>query len=136
MAELIGGSALIRWMHPYGTQVLSSDFRKFDQDETVGLVDLSAGNDTSRTYAITLKDGKATGEFVFQQDAAGTTLWGAVDKGASGTLEWSPQGSATGRPKSSVAAIVMSRKKTVPYEEIVAITVDWQFNGAVTDTVY
>lgn len=118
----------------YGTTVLSADFRNFDQEEDVGLVDASAGNDANRTYLTTLKDGKATAELVHQ--TGGTAVWNALAPATSGTLEWGPEGTATGKPKHSVVAIVMSRKKVMPYEDIVVITPEFQFSGAVTDTTY
>lgn len=113
---------------------LSGDFRNFDPSEEIGLVDASAGADTNRTYLTTLKDGKATLEMVAQ--TGGTALWAAVAPGSSGTLIWAEEGTATGKPKHSCLAIVMSRSRPVPYEDIDIINVEFQFNGAVTDTVY
>lgn len=130
MAEFVGSSLYLT----FGSTVLSADFRSFDQTEEVGLVDASAGADANRTYLATLKDGKATVELVSQ--TAGTALWDAVVPGATATLTWAPEGTATGKQKHTAPTIVMSRKRTYPYDDVVVLTVDLQFNGAVTDTVY
>lgn len=130
MAEYTGNALYLK----FGSTVLSADFRNFDQSEEIGLVDATAGADTNRTYLTTVKDGKATAEMVHQ--ASGTALWTALAPGTSGTLEWGPEGTASTKPKHTVTAIVMDRKKVVPYEDIVVITAEFQFSGAVTDSVY
>lgn len=130
MAEFTGSDLYLK----FGSTVLSADFRNFDTDEEVGLADASAGNDTARTYLKTLEDGKATAELVAQ--TGGTALWTAVKKGTEATLEWGDEGTAAGKPKSTVNAIVMNRKKSRPYDGVVVITVDWQFSGEVTDGTY
>lgn len=132
MAEFVPGqsSGLIK----FGSTTLSSDWRTFTPQEEIGLADASAGNDTNRTYLTTLKDGKASIELVGQ--AAGSALWTAVAPGTSGTLEWAPEGTASGKQRHYVNAIVMSRQREEPFDDIEVLKVDFQFSGAVTDTVY
>lgn len=132
MPEFISGQA--SGYIKFGATVLSSDWRTFTPQEEVGLADASAGNDTNRTYLTTLKDGKASLELVAQ--AAGTAVWNALAPGVTGTLEWAPEGTATGKQKHSVPAIVMSRQAEQPFDDLTVYKVDFQFNGAVTDTVY
>lgn len=130
MAEYTGSTLYLT----FGSTVLSGDYRNFDDNEEIGLVDASAGSDANRTYLTTLKDGKATVELVAQ--TGGTPLWDAMMIGSANTLTWAPEGTATGKQKHSVNAIVMNRKRSHPYDDIVAMTFDLQFSGAVTDTVY
>lgn len=130
MGEYTGSGLYLK----FGSTVLSSDFRNFSEEEEVGLVDSSAGNDQARSYLKTLEDGNATAELVHQ--TGGSVVWGAVAKGASGTLEWGPEGTATGKPKHTVVAIVQSRKKDMPYDDVVVITAEFQFSGVVTDSAY
>jgi hypothetical protein len=58
------------------------------------------------------------------------------DKGASGTLIWAPEGTAAGKPKHQVVAIVKNRSRSMPYDDIVEGKVEFQFSGAVTDGTY
>lgn len=130
MAEYTGTALYMT----FGATVLSSDYRNLDASEEVGLVDASAGSDTNRTYLATLKDGKATIELVAQ--TGGTVLWDALKPGTSDTLTWAPEGTATGKQKHAVPAIIQSRKRTYPYDDIVVMTFDLQMNGAVVDSIY
>lgn len=120
----------------FGATVLSADMRNFQPDEDVGVVDQSAGNDTGRTYLTTLKDGKSSLEILLQP--GGTAAWAAVAPGTSGTLEWGEEGTALGKPKHTVTAIVKGRKRAMPYDGVVTATVDFQFSSAtgVTDGTY
>ena len=119
----------------FGAVTLSTDMRNFDPEEEVGLADASAGNDLARSYLATLRDGKATLELVAV--AGATATWNAVAPGTAGTLTWADEGTATGKPKHSVTAIVQKRKRQMPYQEVVVYTIDFQFTGAaVTDGTY
>lgn len=118
----------------FGSTVLSSRFKSFESSEEMGLVDDSAGADTARSYLTTLEDGTATLELLAER--AGTAQWAACDKGASGTLEWGDEGTASGKPKHTVPAIVKSRKRTVVHDDIVKLNFEFQFNGTVLDATY
>jgi hypothetical protein len=130
MAEFTGSALYVK----FGSTVLSSRYRNHEETEEIGLVDKSAGSDTARTYLTTLEDGNASLELLAESD--GTALWTAVDKGTSGTLEWGEEGTASGNAKHTVLAIVKSRKRTNVYEDVVKLNIEFQYNGAVTDTVY
>lgn len=125
MAEFVFGSA---GYIKFGTTVLSQDARNFEPEEEIGIVDGSAGNDTSRTYLTTLLDGKATLELVAQ--LGGTALWAALKPGTSGTLEWGEEGTAVGKPKHTVVAKVQRRRRQYPYEGVAMINADLQFSDA------
>lgn len=114
--------------------VFSSRFRSFDADETQALVAKDAGADTAMTYLNTLQDGKGTLEVL--AEAGGTALWAAGVKGASGTLIWGDEGTASGKPKHSVPAIVARRRRNNVYNETVKLTFDFQFNGTVVDGTF
>ena len=118
----------------FGGTVLDTDYRSFGPDESTGIVDQSAGNDASRTYLTTLKDGSASSTIVIQ--AADTTTWGAVALGTEGTLEWAEEGTAATKPRHYVNAIVTGRKKSMEYADLVVADISWQFSGAVTDATY
>lgn len=133
MAEFTGKNLYLAFD---GTAV-NADFREFSEDEEVGTVDASAGSDVARTYLTTLEDGTASLTLLLQEDGtAATDPWQLMDKGNEGTLEWGPEGTATGKPKHTVNAIVTSRGKSVPYDDVVEMTFNFQFSGVVSDSAY
>jgi len=85
----------------------------------------------------TLTDGKASLTMRSIAGTAGTALWIThFAKGNEGTLEWGPEGTATGKLRSYVNAIVIGRTPTQEYAGVVEWKIEWQFNGTLTDTVY
>jgi hypothetical protein len=131
MAQYTGSGLIVTFK---GTEV-STRFRSLNTKEEIDLVDQSAGSDTAKTYLTALEDGDAKLEVVDVRDGtAPTALWNLCDKGAEGTLQWQPEGTATGKPKHYVNAIVKSREKEHPYDDIVKATITFQFSGALTDT--
>lgn len=130
MAEFTGKNLSVT----FGGTALAGNFRTFSTTEEAGLVDASAGNDTARTYLKTLEDGTATLEVLAQDDS--TAVWAAVRQGTSGSLVWGEEGTATGQPRHTVTALVSSRKKDSPYDDLVVITVEFQFSGVVADDTF
>lgn len=129
MAEFTGKNLYVS----FGGTVLSGNQRTFSANEEAGLVDASAGADVARSYLKTLEDGTATIEILGDDGAGGPTLWAAVKPGTSGSLIWAEEGNTTGQPRHTVNALVSSRKKDSPYDDVVVYTVEFQFSGTVTD---
>lgn len=130
MPEFAGSGLFLK----FGSTVLSADSRKFSYEQTVDIVDGSAGSDLYKPKIVTQRDGNGTVELVNQ--AGGTALWAAIAPGTEGTLEWGDEGTVSGKPRGYVLAIVSKRSKDVPYDDIVTTNIDFDFNSAVTDTVY
>src|SRR5688500_6860462 len=105
MTEFAGNNAYIK----FGATVLSPDYREFKPDEEIDILDASAGSDGYKPKVTTQKDGSASITLVAQ--TGGTALWAAVALGTEGTLEWGQEGTATGKPRSYVTAIVSKRSK-------------------------
>lgn len=122
MAEYSGTNMYVK----FGSTDLSGDYRTMTVTEDMALIDASAGSDTGTTYVTTLINGTGTLELVDQ--AAGTALWAAVVNGTSGTLEWAPEGTASGKPKYTVTAIVQSRERRVAYNDVSILTINFQFS--------
>jgi len=114
--------------------VLDTNFRSFSQAETIDLVDQSAGSDANKTYLTALKDGNSP--LTFKYKAGDTAQWGLVALGAEGTLECGAEGTAAGKPRSYVNAIVSGRTKSMSYNDLIVVDVTFQFSGAVTDGTY
>jgi len=116
---------------------LEADFRSFDPDESITIVDASAGDDVAKYKLTGQEDGAAAFSGLGQTGATGTAWWGYVAKGTRGTLEWAPEGTASTKPRHYVAdAVVESRAQSHPYEDVVEVTVNWTFSSAVVDTAY
>lgn len=118
----------------FGATELQTYYRTAAFDETVDLVDKSAGADGNKTYLSALKDGTYTQDIVMP--TGGTALITALAVGTSGTLLFGPEGTAAGKPKASVLAIIQSRGRPLAYNDVTTMSVTWQFNGAVTNSVW
>ncbi|MCC7210133.1 MAG: hypothetical protein IT323_22710 [Anaerolineae bacterium] len=133
MAEYTGTAMYMTFA---GTTI-HADYREFSASEEIDLVDASAGADVAKTYLTALEDGTASLTLLDQTGGtAATAMWQLMDKGTSGTLIWAPEGTATGKPKHTVVAIVSSRERKVPYDDVVELTFEFQFSGVVADAVY
>ena len=130
MAKYTGKNLYLKFV----STVLSAEFRTFETTENIGTVDQSAGDDAERTYLTTRKDGTGTVELLDQ--SLGTALWAAVVPGTEGTLEWAPEGTASGKPRHIVNAIVSERSNPIDAEDVVMVRASFQYSGAITDTVY
>lgn len=120
-----------------GGTAINADYREFNIDEEVGIVDQSAGSDTARTYLTTLEDASGSLMVVDQADGtAATYIWNLLDKGTEGTLTWGPEGTATGKPKHSANVIITSRGRSFRYDDLVELNFGIQVSGAITDTTY
>lgn len=132
MAQYTGKDLVVTFQ---GTKI-SSRFRSFNDNQEIKLVDQSAADDVANTYLPALEDGDAKLECLAERDStAATAVWNLCDKGAEGTLQWQPEGTVTGKVKHYVNAIVKKREREFPYDDVVKITVTFQYSGVVTDTV-
>jgi len=116
---------------------ITGDQRSLKVSEAIDLVDVSAGADIAKSYVAALEDGTGTLEVLDQTGGtAAAYIWNLLDKGAQGTLVWGEEGTATGKPKHSVFALVASRDKEVPYADAVVQTFEFQFSGVVSDATW
>lgn len=125
-----GGSAYIK----FGTTVLSQDYRRFNPSERADSVDQSAGADTHRAVVVTLTTGRIQAELVAQ--TGGSAIWDAVAIGTSGTLEWGDEGTASTKPKHTCTAVVLSREKTLVYDQLEVYNVEFNMQTKPSDTSY
>lgn len=132
MAEYTGSGLYVK----FGSTVLSSRFKSWEETQEAGLANASAGADTMNTYLSTLDDGSASLELL--EAAVGTALFNAVAPRTSGTLEWGPEGTTSGKPKYTVVAIVKSRKRSVVHDDVTKLSIEFQFNSStgVTPATY
>lgn len=130
MARITGKNTYIK----FGSTDLSVNFRSFDWEEEGKVAEATAGADTNASRLATYKDGKASMELV--GITTGAAAWLAVAPHTEGTLEFAEEGTAVGKPKHSVLAIVVKRSKKNPFDDLQIWTIDLEFQGAVTDGTY
>lgn len=133
MAEYTGKNLYVE----FASTNVSGDQRTLTASEEMDLVDASAGADVAKSYLTALEDGTAKYEVLDQTGGtAASALWQVLDKGATGTLIWAPEGTATNKPKHAVLAFVKSREREMPYDDVVVLNFEFQFSGVVTDSAY
>jgi hypothetical protein len=133
MGDMTGSAAYITFK---GT-VITPDFREWEDGGEMGLVDASAGADTVKTYLTTLSDGTAKFTGLYQGGTAATDVYNLVAVGANGTLIVGIEGTAAGKPKKTInSAFVKSRSRKAPYDDVVELSVEFQFSAAETDGTF
>ena len=109
---------------------ISTDIRSFSVSQSTDIVEITAGDDASKGYIARLKNVTLSTTILQQGLAGGTAIRAAVQNGASGTLIYGPEGTASGKPKYTVLAIVTGNNPSMPYNDLVAMDISWQMNGA------
>jgi len=130
MPEYIGRNAYLI----FGSTVLSTRYTTVDTDESVALVDKSAGSDTHDSFLAALASGSLS--VGFNHNAGDTATWNAVAPGTEGTLIYAPEGTATTKPKHTVVCIVENRQSKIAYNDLRRMTVSFKTQEAVTQSVY
>lgn len=128
----LGQNAYIK----FGSTELQIYYRNLGGNEEGDLVECSSGSDRNKLYLGGQKDGSKDLEIVMPAGTAGTALYAAVTPLTAGTLEWGPEGTASGKARHYVNAIVKSRGEPLKYNDLTTLSVTFQYNGAVTDSVY
>lgn len=127
MARYAGSSLVVNWIHAGGTTDLSADFRSLSTSEEVDDIDSSAGDDTYRAHLPSLADATAELEFLDTSGTAvGSVQWVAIAPRTEGTLQWQPEGTASGAQCHSAAAYVQARNREFPYDDVVSVNVTFQ----------
>lgn len=127
MARLTGKNLSLT----FGSTDLAADFQSFEVSDEMGLAELTAGDDSAASYAATYTKGKGTWKGLYDE-TSGTVVWAAVANGTLGTITWGPAGTATGKPKFTVPAIVGNRSQSFPFADKIEVTAEFQFTAAVT----
>jgi hypothetical protein len=125
--EYRGNELVIQW----GGTVISSDFRTFGHDESSDEIDATAGNDARKVYLTGPIDDTISASFI---DTTGNTSnWAALAVGNSGTLVYSPQGTAAGKPKYTCGtAAITRRNRDIPYDGAVSYDMTWRLKTDLT----
>jgi len=132
MARYTGKDLAIAWIWTGGTTWLEGDYRNLSTSEDQESADSTAGNDTYKAYIPTVADASGEVQLLDSNLTAGTALWAAVAPANVGTMIWYPEGTATGKNTHTAAAFVSSREREFPYDDVVTMTIGFQFTAAPT----
>jgi hypothetical protein len=125
----------LAWVGSGGTTTLQGDFRQFDWTPTLALIDSTAGSDSFREYISGIGEGGDISLSCVMQTGS-TALISALARGAAGTLLYGPEGTASGKPKSTIPAISKGPAFSQAYDDVVEIKLSWQQSAAETNAAW
>ena len=134
MSAFAGSALYATWIHAGGTVILSGDFRALVENQSVEVIDATAGADSYREKLPYVKDNNVTMTMVSQ--SAGTVLLAALAVGTQGTLIYGEEGTAAGKPKHTHPSFVSQSSINVPFSAVVEISVTFEGSSAPTFGVY
>ena len=124
----------------YNGTVLSADYQTLTVKDEFGKAEKSAGADAHASYIPTYGDTSVELEVLKKGGTAGTAEWGvlsgALGTSTDGTLIWAPEGTASGKPKTTATGFIESLETEYPFDDVVKVTITFQCNSAPSDTVY
>ena len=110
------------------------EIRGFSIDETIDTVEDSSMGDSSKSYLASIKDFSGSVDVLY--DEADTNGQVALAVGSSVTLNFAPEGSASGDVKLTGTAIVTGKSITSSFDGLVESTITVQGTGGLTTTTY
>src|SRR5512139_808734 len=135
MTAFSGSAMYLAWIYSGGTTVLNTDFRTFDWTPTLSLIDSTAGADTFREYIGGIGEGGDISVSLVLQTGS-TALISALARATNGTLLYGPEGTASGKPKSTIPAISRGPSYSQPYDDVVEFKVSFQQSAAETNATW
>lgn len=130
MVSQVGTAEFLQWRTSSATLTLNTDGRTYGLEESVELIDETAGADVNKQYIRSYKDGKVSWSGLYQ--VGGTEVFVSAAAGTLGTLVWAPDGSVAGSYAATIPAISMGVKINASYSALVDLSIDFQQNGAKT----
>ena len=111
-----------------------AEIRGFSIDETIDTVEDTSMGDSSKTYLASIKDFSGSVDVLYDEtDTNGQT---ALSVGASVTLNFAPEGTASGDVKLTGTAIVTGKSVTSSFDGLVESTISVQGTGGLTTGTY
>lgn len=117
-----------RFIHSGGTVALTGDHTEFSVEVSYDTTEITAGSETAKSYLTTLEDATMS-LTLFNTGTTGSALAVALEPGTYGTLEWGPQGTASGKPKFGCAAYVTGFSESYPFADSVQREYSFQRSG-------
>ena len=111
-----------------------AEIRGFSIDETIDTVEDTSMGDSSKTYLASIKDFSGSVDVLYDEtDTNGQT---ALSVGSSVTLNFAPEGTASGDVKLTGTAIVTGKSVSSSFDGLVESTITVQGTGGLTTTTY
>ena len=111
-----------------------AEIRGFSIDETIDTVEDTSMGDSSKTYLASIKDFSGSVDVLYDEtDTNGQT---ALSVGSSVTLNFAPEGTASGDVKLTGTAIVTGKSITSSFDGLIESTINVQGTGGLTTTTY
>lgn len=111
-----------------------AEIRGFSIDETIDTVEDTSMGDSSKSYLASIKDFSGSVDVLYDEtDTNGQT---ALSVGSSVTLNFAPEGTASGDVKLTGTAIVTGKSITSSFDGLVESTISVQGTGGLTTTTY
>ena len=111
-----------------------AEIRGFSIDETIDTVEDTSMGDSSKTYLASIKDFSGSVDVLYDEtDTNGQT---ALSVGSSVTLNFAPDGTASGDVKLTGTAIVTGKSVTSSFDGLVESTITVQGTGGLTTGTY
>ena len=111
-----------------------AEIRGFSIDETIDTVEDTSMGDSSKTYLASIKDFSGSVDVLYDEtDTNGQT---ALSVGSSVTLNFAPEGTASGDVKLTGTAIVTGKSVTSSFDGLVESTITVQGTGGLTTGTY
>lgn len=126
--RMTGNGLFLQWIDGTGTVNFAGDQRAFTADFGIDTVDLAAGSDSYHYNYGTLKDWSGKLEELYI-GSNGTARYARLEEGDTGTLVWGPLGSATGKPKWGIGAIVTKVSQSIPFDKELMISTEFKVQG-------
>lgn len=116
----------------FGGVVITGDQRSIDWSETIKTIDVTAGSDLDEDHVTGTRSGTIKMSILYN-GADGSAAEQALHVGASGTLQWGPEGTAAGKPKYTCVATVTDNNDSGPYDGELMFDVDFLKKGGWID---
>lgn len=117
-----------------GTNISGSS-RALQINEEVTELDVTTYGSPDREYLLTKKRNR-DGSFTILDTAGASTIEDLLDVGSSGTLEWSPEGTAVGMRKRTATVLVRRSQKSHPHDDATQFNIDFRLSGSVVKAVH
>lgn len=136
MAAYAGSSLVVTWIQAAATTILTGDHKSLTYTPSINFYDQTAGADTHKSYLPGVKDGSLTFNANMQSGtgSGGTLTYSTLTEGNLGTLRFQPEGTSSPNPKIEVPALSQGAQFSYPYDNVVEVTVNFQQNGARSET--
>ena len=111
-----------------------AEIRSFSIDETIDTVEDTSMGDASKSYLASIKDFSGSIDVLYDEtDTNGQT---ALAVGATVTLNFAPEGTASGDVKLTGSAIVTGKSINSSFDGLVEASISIQGTGGLTTTTY